>query len=857
MIKIYHNEKFNIKHIDLPSKPISSIYETVIIEFELLPQLEDILRYTILQLPNWNHTIICGFKNTHMIAEWNLPLRIITLPMDTLEPFEYNQLFMEESFWNRFEGTKLLFYTKDSIVLHSDLEEFIHYDFIPPNQQISFRDKNCMLKCIQTPTKIRITRQISNEMLTHNYKSIPEHIYFSTAIKTHSIGKLSPPEVNLIYTPVLYKPTIDYYKYPNLFHKFILSLSFPQIYIPYTIIQEYRYTNEFICHLHIFDLDLFEDIYGIYIENLMAEYHIIVTYIHSSHQLDYPITLLQIKNKGFDIGGKLCCLQYLKDQSIDYNYVLWLHSKSDPVKRYQYFSPLIKNKYRIKLCKMLMKYKNISGIFPNIIWCNCSPDHIVFLSNNMYYNELCEFLNIKPNYCFNEGNCFMCTKQVINTLFTDYMLFYNLLNTTESFDYSWVQSVFKDTTSSCQELYEKFDPTIHNMNTCDFRDGMIEHTIERMWIDVICHLNQDYLVLDDVNCIDMYKIKVNAIYFPQFHEFEENNTFWGKGFTEWTLLKPFQPTLEIDNVVYDTLKPHDDIGYYTLDVDMLQRQISMARKYEINGFIIYHYWFQKNHKVMYQPLEYFLNPAITFPFAISWANETWSKRWDGSNTDILIQQTYELESFLLHIQYLIQFFKRPNYIKNEKGECIFYIYNMNDIKVFPDMIAIWKTELDKHHLKIKIINTENGFGFSHNIYPENFIFEPMYSVHYTPIKETTEFTNMDYSAIIHNYKTNKYNLKGKHLGLPLYWNNKVRRKKDVFLNIKNFNAIALEELLLLLIAELVVKYKNISNLYTIPSHENFINVNAWNEWNEQAMLEPNNITGYENLTTISDVLYNL
>ena len=159
MIKIYHNEKFNIKHIDLPSKPISSIYETVIIEFELLPQLEDILRYTILQLPNWNHTIICGFKNTHMIAEWNLPLQIITLPMDTLEPFEYNQLFMEESFWNRFEGTKLLFYTKDSIVLHSDLEEFIHYDFIPPNQQISFRDKNCMLKCIQTPTKIRINER--------------------------------------------------------------------------------------------------------------------------------------------------------------------------------------------------------------------------------------------------------------------------------------------------------------------------------------------------------------------------------------------------------------------------------------------------------------------------------------------------------------------------------------------------------------------------------------------------------------------------------------------------------------------------------------------------------------------------
>jgi len=116
---------------------------------------------------------------------------------------------------------------------------------------------------------------------------------------------------------------------------------------------------------------------------------------------------------------------------------------------------------------------------------------------------------------------------------------------------------------------------------------------------------------------------------------------------------------------------------------------------------------------------------------------------------------------------------------------------------------------------------------------------------------------MDYQDIIKNYKSNKYDLTDKHLGLPLYWNNKVRRGKDVFLNIKNFNANALEEMLLLLIAELVVKYKNINNICDLPKYENIINVNAWNEWNEQAVLEPNHVTGYENLTTIRNVIYNL
>lgn len=649
------------------------------------------------------------------------------------------------------------------------------------------------------------------------------------------------------------KPLNPILKYPFLFHKYLLQLRKPQP-IPYKITKRHIITNEFICHLHIFDLDKFDSIYGEYINNLLCEYDIVVTFVHSTKQIQYPVTFIQIKNQGFDVGGKLCCLQYLKDINHLFHSILFLHSKTDSIKRKQYFHPLIKNINRIKLCKLLVKYKNISGIFPNLIWDkNNSPkEYDVFACNELYYNELSSFLNIKKNYCFSEGNCFLCTKKVIDSIFTNYILFYNILNDDTSFDYNWFSSVLK-IKGNLFEVYKKSltmkKTSLMNIEP-KFRDGMIEHAIERMWIDAVKQLDENYLVLDEKNLIDMYDIKVNAIYFPQYHKIPENDTFWGNGFTEWTLLKPFDKTLILNNISYPTLKPHSDIGYYELTKKNMKKQIEMAEKFNIHGFILYHYWFGINHKVMYKPLEYFLKD-LTFPFAISWANETWSKRWDGSENEVMIQQSYPKESYLAHIHYLIPFFKLPNYMKNDKQECIFYVYKLTDIP--KDMIPIWEKELQKYNLKIKIINTENSYKETHNFGKDNFVFEPMYSSIYVPLDRTEEYMSMNYNDIIEKYKS--CSMTNKHLGLPLYWNNKVRRKNNIFLTISNFKIEKMEELLLLLLAELVSKYKN--RYKDLPAFENFINVNAWNEWNEQAVLEPNTVTGYDNLTTIHKIISDL
>jgi hypothetical protein len=228
----------------------------------------------------------------------------------------------------------------------------------------------------------------------------------------------------------------------------------------------------------------------------------------------------------------------------------------------------------------------------------------------------------------------------------------------------------------------------------------------------------------------MFDIKINAIYFPQYHEIPENNEFWGKGFTEWTLLEPFNNSFMACEKTIQIMKPHNDIGYYDLsDSNILMKQIEIAKKYNINGFIIYHYWFSIDKRPLHKILEYFLDEKINFKFCISWANESWTKRWDGLNNDILIKQEYN--DHLEHIKYLIPFFKNKNYIKNTNKECIFYIYNISDIPDLDNMIAIWKNELMKHNINIKFVVTENSFKNTHNFKGyDSYIFEPMYSGHY-------------------------------------------------------------------------------------------------------------------------------
>ena len=168
----------------------------------------------------------------------------------------------------------------------------------------------------------------------------------------------------------------------------------------------------------------------------------------------------------------------------------------------------------------------------------------------------------------------------------------------------------------------------------------------------------------------MHRIRPIAMYLPQFHPIPENDDWWGKGFTEWTNVAKAKPLFK------GHYQPHlpADLGFYDLRIpEVGEAQAQLARNYGIYGFCYYHYWFN-GKQLLNRPVDEVLNSGNPdFPFCLCWANENWSKRWNGSENDILIKQKYSSKDDLNHIKFLIQYFKDSRYIKiNDRPLFIIY-----------------------------------------------------------------------------------------------------------------------------------------------------------------------------------------
>jgi len=409
-------------------------------------------------------------------------------------------------------------------------------------------------------------------------------------------------------------------------------------------------------------------------------------------------------------------------------------------------------------------------------------------------------------------------------------------------------------------------------------------------------------------------IKIIAIVFPQFHEIPENNKFWGNGFTEWTLLK------DIPRIVNGQIikQPHSDIGYFNLkDREHRKYMRILANRYNIYGFCFYHYWF-KNKKVMYEPTELMvLDEEPNKPFFFCWANEPWTKRWDGGNNEVLIEQEYgNSENNISHFNYLIQFFKNKNYIKkNNKPIFIFYRIEEKDVQNIKNIINLWNNLAIKegfdgiHFMKFLgpfnnniVLNEINGYvefepGYCTQNYweniatnDENTIFDDSNNEYNEEkyLKKNSDIRDMVLNKKIHSgyehysniseieksiriskffvyngdelYKNiikleRKY--KEQHRSICTSWNNTPRRnyKNNEYDKYPHYYKNMTSENFGYYFRKLLEKVKNDPN-----KDDDFIFISAWNEWNEQAMLEPNNEDGYDFLTNLNkeySTFYNL
>jgi len=182
------------------------------------------------------------------------------------------------------------------------------------------------------------------------------------------------------------------------------------------------------------------------------------------------------------------------------------------------------------------------------------------------------------------------------------------------------------------------------------------------------------------------KVRLIAFYLPQFHPIPENDEWWGKGFTEWRNVVKACPLFP------GHYQPHlpSDLGFYDLRVpEVRQAQVDLAREYGIYGFCYYHYWFN-GRRILERPFEeVFRSGKPDFPFCLCWANENWTRVWDGGNNHILLSQTYNREDDLRHIEALIPAFRDPRYIR-VNGKPLFLVYRTDLLSNPRETGEVWR-----------------------------------------------------------------------------------------------------------------------------------------------------------------------
>ena len=347
-------------------------------------------------------------------------------------------------------------------------------------------------------------------------------------------------------------------------------------------------------------------------------------------------------------------------------------------------------------------------------------------------------------------------------------------------------------------------------------------------------------------------LKVIAFYLPQFHPIPENDKFWGKGFTEWTNVRKSTPQFT------GHYQPHlpGDLGFYDLrSAEVQSLQIEIAKQYGIYGFCYHYFWFN-GKRLLQKPLEQFLsNKNLDFPFCLCWANENWTRTWDGMENDILIKQNHSPEDDINFISDIAPALRDNRYIRfNQKPIIIVY-----KTSLFPDPKATaqrWREYCLKNGVgEIYLIATRvNGFQDPVSIgFDATVEFPP----HEQNSREHTGKVNLlnpqfqghiyDFNDLADTYLkifSDKYpNLKTVTPG----WDNSARRPGNgaVFLG---SGTVPYSRWLRGACEQTINSAKNTNNF---PP---FIFINAWNEWGEGAYLEPDRKYGYANLNVTANIL---
>lgn len=368
--------------------------------------------------------------------------------------------------------------------------------------------------------------------------------------------------------------------------------------------------------------------------------------------------------------------------------------------------------------------------------------------------------------------------------------------------------------------------------------------------------------------------KLIAFYLPQFHMIPENDEWWGKGFTEWTNVKKAQPLFE----GHDQPKIPLNHNYYDLlDNDVKIWQADLAKKYGVFGFCYYHYWFKNGKKLLEKPAEQMLaDKRVDLPFCFSWANENWSRNWDGGNHEILMKQDYGTKKdWELHLQYLLPFFRDERYITVD-GKPLFIIYKPEQIIDIYQMAKYFRKRMKEEGFSGICLAFQYPMYYADMYYREGVFdyriaFEPVFSRNPSVHGVAGTDARIQWlrkvfgEGLISKYRKNRASKLGSSWGKSDYlahlsyemawdrilhcpwtadllpgafvdWDNTPRNQKGVVYD--GFSVDLFQNKM----TDLVFRAKR--------EGKNMIFINAWNEWAEGAFLEPDEKYQHQKLEAV-------
>ena len=346
----------------------------------------------------------------------------------------------------------------------------------------------------------------------------------------------------------------------------------------------------------------------------------------------------------------------------------------------------------------------------------------------------------------------------------------------------------------------------------------------------------------------MPRAKVLAFYLPQFHQMEENDKWWGKGFTEWTNIPKGVPRY----VGHYQPRIPRDLGFYDLTSrDAIRRQVELAQKAGLFGFVFYYYWFN-GRRLLDKPLDLFAQDrSLDFPFCVMWANENWTRRWDGLESEILIEQNYAEEDDERLIQSFNAYFSDPRYIRID-GRPLLMIYRPGLIPDAAAVFARWRKAFSEVAGAQPILIMAQGFGDTDpRVYDLDGAIEfPPHKVAQglSPINAELRILDPDFEGNVFSYDAVVERSVGEPPPpFPLIktafpsWDNEARRLG------RGTSYIGSSPAAFQAWMEELIAFSHRSPFMG----ERLVCVNAWNEWAEGAYLEPDLHFGAAYLNALS------